>query len=132
MATVAVDNMNSQLVEYQDVFLVNVARLILHAKGLGYMVAGGELYRSNQEAQRLAALGLGTMLSLHIERLAFDLILRRDVDGDGDADWLRMSHEYSQLGAFWKSLDYRNRWGGDFLPPRVDGNHFSMSYLGRK
>ncbi len=123
---------NSLLVEFQDIFLVNVARLILHAKGLGFYVAGGELYRSYHEAQRLAALNLGSPLSLHCERLAFDLVLRRDVDGDGDQDWLQHSEAYRELGEFWKGLDERNAWGGDFLPPRVDGNHFSMRYLGRK
>jgi hypothetical protein len=124
--------LNSLLIEYQNIFLVNVARLILHAAGLGYYVAGGELYRSYFEAQRLAALNLGSPLSLHCERLAFDLILRRDVDDDGDQDWLKHSNEYAQLGQYWKGLHHLNRWGGDFLPPRVDGNHFSMSYLGRK
>lgn len=123
---------NSFLVEEQDAFLCDVARLILHAKGLGFYIAGGELYRSRQEAERLAALNLGSPLSLHGERLAFDLVLRKDVDGDGDADWLQHSESYAELGAYWKGLNPRNRWGGDFLKGRVDGNHFSRSYLGRK
>lgn len=125
MSIAEVDSMNSQLVEYQDVFLVNLARLILHAKGLGFTLAGGELWRSYQEAQRLAALGLGTMSSLHQDRLAFDLVLRRD------GQLLRHSEDYEELGAYWKGLDRRNAWGGDFKT-RVDGNHFSMSYQGRK
>lgn len=124
MGTIEADSQEPQLVERQHVFAGNIARLILHAIGLGYQVAGGEWWRSYYEAQRLEGLGLGTATSLHCERLAFDLILRRD------GKWLRFTEDYAALGAYWKGLDKLNRWGGDFI--RKDGNHFSMEYQGRK
>jgi hypothetical protein len=36
---------------------------------------------------------------------------------------------WQACGAYWKSLDGRARWGGDFTP--ADGNHISLEYNGR-
>ena len=36
---------------------------------------------------------------------------------------------YADMGAFWKTLDKDNRWGGDFK--KADGNHFSIAYMGK-
>lgn len=37
--------------------------------------------------------------------------------------------DYKPLGDFWKSLDPRNRWGGDFVHPRPDSDHFELNAL---
>ncbi len=39
------------------------------------------------------------------------------------------SDEWSQIGAYWCSLDDNARWGGNFTS--VDLNHFSIEYEGR-
>lgn len=41
----------------------------------------------------------------------------------------RSTKAHEKLGTFWKSLDKRCRWGGDFS--RKDGNHYSFIYRGR-
>lgn len=59
--------------------------------------------------------------SQHYDRCAADVIL--DVNGE----YIEDSHHpiYVKLGTFWKALDKRCRWGGDFRRP--DGNHFSVT-----
>ena len=117
--------------EHQGLFSRLLAQLILYADDLGHDVAVGEVLRSPQEAHRLAGTGAGITMSLHCDKLAADLLLFADTDGDGQTDdYLIDTPSYAHLGAYWKSLHPLCRWGGDFTG-RKDGNHFSVSYGGR-
>ena len=62
--------------------------------------------------------------SLHFDGLAVDIILTKDR--------LVMSDtlDHYIFGQRWKELDADNCWGGDFKDQ--DGNHYSMSYQGKK
>lgn len=62
--------------------------------------------------------------SLHYDGLAMDIDLFK-----GDA-YLTGSGDHKPFGEFWESLDVGCRWGGRFTVP--DGNHYSMTYQGRK
>lgn len=103
----------------QEEFAQSVARLIQQASKLGYGVTFGEAYRTPEQAKLNAASGAGIASSLHCERLAIDINLFKDgvyiTDGEGHRD----------LGAWWKTLGPRYRFGGDFR--RVDWNHYSIS-----
>lgn len=58
--------------------------------------------------------------SLHYIRLAIDLNFFRD------GDYLIDTEDYRDAGEYWESIG--GSWGGRFK----DGNHFSLSYQGRK
>jgi hypothetical protein len=60
--------------------------------------------------------------SLHYEGLAVDIDLFQ-----GDA-YLTGTGDHKPYGEFWESLDVSCRWGGRFS----DGNHYSITYGGRK
>lgn len=113
-----------KLLEQQWLFGELVPHLLLKIKELGYKYTWGEAWRPPETAKLYAQQGLGTVTSLHIDRLAVDLNLFKDgkyiTDGTGHTD----------LGAFWKSLHPLCRWGGDF--PKKDFNHYSMEWGGRK
>ena len=46
--------------------------------------------------------------SRHQDKLAFDIFLLEEGEFITDVE------KYRSLGDFWKSLDSKNRWGGDF------------------
>jgi len=108
--------------EKQVLFARLLGTLLSEAFGRGYQVTMGEAYRSKEEAERLAAKGLGIKNSLHRLRLAVDLNLFR-----GD-QYLTKTEDYAALGVYWKSLHELCRWGGDFQ--RRDGGHFSITHNG--
>lgn len=119
--------------EKQSAFAVLLARLILHAQHLGFQVTLGEVYRSPEEAARLAQAGKGITRSLHSDRLAADVMLFADTDKDGDLDYLTTTAAYLPLGVWWEAQSTPGIeccWGGRFA--RQDGNHFSVSHEGRK
>lgn len=108
------------MVEQQQQFARDAARLILHAFELGYAVTLGEAYRTPEQAARDADKGIGIRSSLHCNRLAIDLQLF--VRGEYQKD----TRDYEELGLFWESLGANHCWGGRFSG-RPDGNHFSLS-----
>lgn len=109
----------------QEEFALSAARLIQKAQEMGYSVTLGEAWRTPEQAQWNADHGKGISHSLHMERLAIDLNFFKD--GQYIADGSKLA----DIGAWWKSLGARYRWGGDFshLP---DGNHFSLSPDGER
>jgi hypothetical protein len=108
----------------QSRFALGVALLIQEADARGYAVTLGEAWRTPEQAKWNAAQGIGTVTSLHIERLAIDLNLFKDgvfiTDGTG----------HTELGAWWKALGEDHRWGGDFQ--KKDYNHYSITPDGRR
>ncbi len=102
------------LVDDQDRFLADVARLVIHARDLGFVVTGGELFRTpQQQALHLRAGRSRSMDSQHLRRLAIDLnfFVRR-----GDRLSLCVDREaLKPLGDFWEALTPgANRWGGNW------------------
>lgn len=90
----------------------------------GMEVAGGQLQRTQAEANANAASGAGIVHSLHIKCLAIDLMLF--LSGVYKTD----TESYRPLGEKWKSMHPLCRWGGDFSKP--DGDHFSIEHEGVK
>lgn len=61
--------------------------------------------------------------SLHYDGLAIDIDLC-----DKNGKYLVSSEDHERFGEFWESLDPKCCWGGRFH----DGNHYSVTYGGRK
>ncbi len=110
--------------EARCLFTRNVARLVDRAFYLGYEVAFGEVTRDQRVAVLNAKAGKGIGNSLHLLGLAVDLHLYRN------GKYLALTQDHAELGTFWKGLDQRNRWGGDFQE-NPDGNHYSLTWEGR-
>lgn len=110
----------SALAEAQQEFAVDVARLILEARRLGYGVTLGEAWRNPALQPYYVEAGLSwTMNSRHADRLAIDLNLF--VDGA----YARDEELYAPLGEFWEALHPgQNKWGVGSGRPRRDANHF--------
>jgi hypothetical protein len=99
-----------------------VGRLIQFAYSSGFELTFGEAYRTPEQAALNAQKGVGIAKSLHMQRLAIDLMLFID-----DV-WQTAPEAYKPLGDYWKSLDPLCRWGGDFK--MKDAVHFSMEHEG--
>lgn len=112
--------------EKQSWFARLVSLLILEAEAQGFEVTIGEVYRSPEEALRLAKLGKGTLNSLHISKLAIDLNLFKN------GVYLSSTESHRPLGEWWETQsippDIICHWGGRF----GDGNHYSVGHAGRK
>jgi hypothetical protein len=109
-----------KLSELQFVFSRNIARLIDYIYASDYTCTVGEFYRTPEQAEIYAKNGKGIRDSQHCKKLAADLNIF-SLEGK----YLTESEDYQQFGKYWKSLNVRNRWGGDFST-RSDGNHFEM------
>lgn len=111
--------------ELQSLHVKCTGLLIAYAYANGYQLTWGETLRSVQQALDNAASGKGISNSLHLIGLAVDLHLFKD------GAYLSDSKDYALLGQYWKSLHPLCAWGGDFIT-RPDGNHFSITYEGRR
>lgn len=106
----------------QSLFAKMLISLMSYALAQGYEITLGEAYRSPEEAARLAKLGKGIKRSLHCDKLAIDLNLFKD------GKYLSANSAHEFLGVYWESLHPDCCWGGRF----GDGNHYSVTYQGRK
>lgn len=61
--------------------------------------------------------------SLHFDGLAMDIILTKD------GAVLDKTEDHKVFGVFWESLDPLCVWGGSW---GKDGNHYSITYQGKK
>ena len=109
------------LVQAQAEFLLDVGKLIKYATDSGWVVTGGELYRTPEQQEIYLKTGRSkTMASLHLKRCAIDLNFFRD----GKLIWDKQ--QIAPLGAFWERLNPKNRWGGNFKS-LVDVPHFERN-----
>lgn len=121
--------MSGTLGETQRDFARLVPRLIDKAHELGFRVTLGDVYRDPRVFGQIGEFkGYGHRRSGHKQRLAIDLNLFLDVDGDGDLDYLEATERHRPLGEWWEQQDPRARWGGRF----ADGNHYSFEFNGVK
>lgn len=115
-----------KLSEKQQIFAVNVAKLILYINEKGYSCTGGEWWRTPEMAAIYAKRGTGIKRSRHCDRMAIDLLVFKE------GVWLTDTESYRPFGVYWRSLNTLNRWGGDWDgdgkvdPGDKDGNHFEM------
>lgn len=106
-------------VEEQAEFLQDVALLIQKAREMGFLVTGGELFRTVEQQQiHMKAGRSSTMNSLHLSRRAIDLNFFKDGKLTYDKKLL------APLGAYWESLSPLNSWGGNGVK-LVDTPHWS-------
>ena len=109
---------NSAKVQQQSDFARALCHLILWGHSKGWTLTFGQVERPTILAELYAKMGKGIRDSQHVDRLAADLNLY--VAGVYQSD----TPAYAALGTYWKRLDRRARWGGDF--PKPDGNHFEF------
>jgi hypothetical protein len=106
------------MINEQNKFIVDVAKLILFAESIGVKLTGGELYRTREQQKIYFDTGKSrTMNSYHLKRLAIDFNFF--IDGK-----LTLSHpKIEQIGKHWESLDPMNR-AGMFFDQFKDFDHF--------
>lgn len=93
----------------QAAFLLDACKLIGYATEQGFVVTGGELFRTAEQQQIYVKTGRSkTFDSDHLKRLAIDLNFFKNGELVYDREQLR------PLGVFWESLHQKNRWGGNF------------------
>lgn len=115
--------------ETQVEFARWVPRLINKAFELGFEVTLGDAYRDPRVHGDMGVRrSYSHPKSAHKVRLAIDLNLFRDVDGDNVADFLGTTEAHKLLGEWWEKQHPLARWGGRFN----DGNHYSFEYKGVK
>jgi hypothetical protein len=106
------------LVDEQAGFLKDVAKLINKCFELGFLVTGGELWRTPEQQAIYLKKGLSkTSDSMHLKRCAIDLNFFKDGVLVGKRDPL------IPVGEYWQSLNPKNRWGGNFTNI-IDCSHF--------
>ena len=110
------------MVSKQSRFLSMVARLILHAEQLGYVLTFGDAYRDPRTFGPHGEHPYSHPKSLHSKRLAIDL----NVFLNGA--YLVEAGPVEPLGVYWESLG--GAWGGRFTPP--DSGHFSLEHGGMR
>lgn len=109
------------LVNEQAQFLLDVCKLIKFCSETGFIVTGGELYRTVEQQEIYVKTGRSkTMNSNHLKRCAIDLNFFKN----GKLTWNKT--EIAPVGKFWESLNEKNRWGGNFKT-LVDVPHFERN-----
>jgi hypothetical protein len=109
------------MVAEQAEFLLDAAKLIQYATQQGWTVTGGELFRTaEQQAIHVKNGRSKTMNSNHMRRCAIDLNFFKD----GKLVWDKA--QLATIGAYWESLNPKNRWGGNFKS-LVDVPHFERN-----
>ena len=109
------------LSQEQAAFLLDTCKLIQYATEQGWMVTGGELYRTPEQQEIYLKTGRSkTMASNHLKRCAIDLNFFKD----GKLIWDKQM--LAPLGQYWESLNPKNRWGGNFKS-LIDVPHFERN-----
>lgn len=90
----------------------------------GYELAENEVLRTQAQADANKASGAGIGNSLHLIGLASDFNLY--INGV----YQTTSEAHKPIGEQWEKMHELARWGGRFK--KVDGNHYSLEWEGRK
>lgn len=113
--------------EAQELFMLLLPRLIdyIHSKGCRLRV--GDAFRDPRVFGAVGERkGYGHPKSGHKNKLAIDLNLFKDIDGDGDLDYAEKTEYHREFGEWWEQQHPLCRWGGRFQ----DGNHYSLEWGG--
>lgn len=117
------------LLKTQTEFASLVPRLIDKAIALGYAVKLGDAFRDPRVHGEIGVKkSYSHPKSAHKLALALDLNLFKDIDNDGDLDYLQLTEQHRPLGEWWEKQHPLARWGGRFS----DGNHYSFEVNGVK
>jgi len=128
------------LVKEQFEFMKDLSLLIQFAINKGWIITGGELYRTLDMQKIYIKKGLSkTMNSYHLKRLAVDLNffkpVSNNISGSGiveiDGKKYKLTFDIKDLeifGRFWESLSPQNRWGGHFKTFK-DTPHFERRLI---
>lgn len=109
------------LINEQAAFLLDAGKLVQYATDQGFVVTGGELWRTPEQQKVYVQTGRSkTMASNHLRRLAIDLNFFKNGELIYDKNVLR------PIGEYWESLNPANRWGGNFRSI-VDVPHFERN-----
>ena len=109
------------LSQEQAAFLLDACKLIQYATEQGFVVTGGELARTVEQQAIYFKTGRSkTMDSIHLKRCAIDLNFFKD----GKLVWDK--NQIAPIGAYWESLNEKNRWGGNFKS-LIDVPHFERN-----
>jgi len=109
------------LSDEQAAFLLDACKMIQYATEQGFKVTGGELFRTAEQQAIYVQTGRSkTLNSNHLKRLAIDLNFFKD----GQIIWDKGI--LAPLGAYWETLNPKNRWGGNFKS-LVDCPHFERN-----
>lgn len=109
--------------ERQRLLTKLLPRLLNYAHRNGYEVTLGDAYRDPRVFGKVGEeKGYGEPYSNHKSRLAIDLNLFKD------GRYLTKTSDHYKLGKYWEELHPLTCWGGRF----ADGNHYSITYKGRK
>ncbi len=105
-------------------FTLLKAHLVLWAYLQGYELSEGDSYRDPRVHGKYGEKkGYGHSRSFHKKRLAQDYNLFKD------GKYLSSTEDHGPIGKYWKSLDPKCSWGGDFDfdgdGQGDDGNHYS-------
>lgn len=103
------------MINEQHAFLQDIAKLVQKAEELGFIITGGELFRTpDQQAIYLKTGRSTTMASKHLQRLALDLnIFVKQTDGSATLTYDIPT--LKPLGDFWEQLSPgKNSWGGNW------------------
>ena len=114
----------SQLLETQFIFSINFSLLLQFLREKQYHWSMGEGLRTKEQAELYAKQGKGIINSQHCKKLAEDINLFNK-DETGKYKMVDDKEFYKQAGVYWKSLNDKNRWGGDFTSLN-DPYHFEM------
>ena len=98
----------------QIIFLQDVCRLVQFAVQNGFMITGGELFRTQEQQDIYVKTGKSkTMNSMHLKRCAIDLNFFKMI---GNVPTLIiLKSDLQILGDYWVSLDRdKNQWGGNW------------------
>ena len=108
------------LSDEQWVFVQDEAKLINYAKSLGFKLTSGRAYTIPIHQKYFYDKGLSkTLKSGHVRRLARDFNVFYWQDGKWHLTY--NSDIIRPLGDFWKALDEKNIWGGDFGKGKKSG-----------
>jgi len=111
------------LSQEQAAFLLDAVKLIDYATKAGWMITGGELYRTAEQQDIYIKTGRSkTARSNHLIRCAIDLNFFKDGKLCLDKDKL------APIGKYWEALHPKNRWGGTWR--FVDIPHFERNVQG--
>ncbi len=119
----------TSLIEQQNAFALDFAKLLIFIDKQTLYCSIGEVYRTQEQADIYAKQCKGIPDSLHCKKLAVDINLfnRKDLK------YIQYPSYYQPLGDYWESLSPQNRWGGYFVSKYggkiVDLDHFERKQL---